>query len=177
VAAEFTAFLNSSLGVLLIGSAIGAAGLFTWQRQDWLFKERYYRSQVMVDRRLNLVEQINGETGRFVAAADDVIAAYFKGVSNKQKNEVMRAYNNEQAHWSGSYGSQQAMLRFYFPDNEVDDKFSEIVAGTKELDARLDSVWAGNDPAQAAEMSQKIRGELEMLNKLALQRILSAEPK
>jgi hypothetical protein len=177
MAARLIAFLNSSLGMLLMGSVIGAVGLFTWQRQDWLFKEKYLRTQVMVDRRLNLIEQINREGGRFVSAADDVIAAYSKGVSNKQKNEAVNAYNKEQAQWSGNYGSQQAMLRFYFSDKEIDGKFLEIVTSSKELDARLDSVWAGSDPAQAAEISQRIRGELEMMNQLALQRLLSAEAK
>jgi len=114
MSARFTAFLNSSLGLLLTGSLIGAAGLFTWQRQDWLFKEKYLRSQAMVDHRLNLVEQVNRETGRFVAAADNVINAYFKRVPDKQRDEVTLAYNTEQTQWFGSYGSLQAMLRFYF---------------------------------------------------------------
>ena len=116
--ARFSAFLNSSLGLLLMGSLIGAAGLFTWQRQDWLFKERYHRSEAMLDRRLNLLEQINRETGQFVAAADDVIAAYLKGVSKQQINDVVGAYNKEQAQWFASSGSLQAMLRFYFPEDK-----------------------------------------------------------
>ncbi len=177
MAARLTTFLNSSLGLLLMGSVIGTAGLFTWQRQDWLFKEKYLRSQVLVDRRLNVVEQINRETGRFVTAADDVIGAYAKSVSNKQKNEAVSTYNKEQAQWSGNYGSQQALLRFYFSDRQIDDDFSDIVSSSRELDARLDSVWAGSEPAQAAEISQKIRRELETMNQLMLQRLLSAEAK
>jgi hypothetical protein len=173
MAARFSAFLNSSLGLLLMGSLIGAAGLFTWQRQDWLFKERYHRSEVMVDRRLNLLEQINRETGHFVAAADDVIAAYLKGFSKQQISDVVGAYNKEEAQWFASCASLQAMLRFYFPeDKDVVGGFAEIVASSEELDARLEK-----SPAQAAEISQRIRGQLEAMNHLALQRLVSIEAK
>jgi len=175
-AARLATFLNSSFGILLAGSLIGAAGLFTWQRQDWLFKERYYRNQVMVDRRLNLVEQVNHDLGRLVAAADDVIPAYSKGVANEQKNEVVRAYNKEEAQWFGSYGAQEALLGFYFPEKDVPGRFTEIVTGSGELDVRVYSVTTGTgSPEQAAVMSKKIRGELEALNQLAWQRLLSVE--
>jgi hypothetical protein len=175
--ARFTAFLNSSLGLLLMGSVVGAVGLFTWQRQDWLFKEQYYRHQVMVDRRLNLVEQINHDAGQLVAAADDVIAAYAKRVSNAQKNDVVQVYNKQQAQWFGSYGSQQALLAFYFPQKNMAHRFAEIVSTSQELDLHLDSVWAGKEsPEQAAEVSRKIRAELEELNQTALQ-LLAIEQK
>jgi hypothetical protein len=127
-------FLNSSLGVLLVGSLIGAIGVYTWQRQDWLFKEKYYRSQVMVDRRLNLVEQINRDTGRFITAANDVIAVYSKQVTSEQTKEAVQAYNKEQAEWFGSYGSHQALLAFYFPENDISASFAAVVDSSEELD-------------------------------------------
>ncbi len=174
--ARLSAFLNSSFGVLLVGSLIGAVGLFTWQRQDWVFKEKYYRSQVMVDRRLNLVEQINRDTGRLVAAADDVIAACSKPISKEQKNEVVRAYNKEEAQWFGNYGALQALLAFYFPEKEVAARFAAILAASQELDRRVNFVWEGNEsPEQAAETSKKIKAELQALNQLALQRLLLIE--
>jgi len=175
---SFSAFLNSSLGVLLVGSLIGAAGLFTWQRQDWLFKEKYYRSQVMVDRRLNLVEQINHDTGRLVAAANDIIAAYSKGLTNEQKKEVVQAYNKEQAQWFGGYSSEQALLAFYFSEKDIADKFATVVATSQEIDMHVYYVSTGAEsPAQATEVSRKIREELEAFNRLALQRLLSIEKK
>jgi hypothetical protein len=167
-------FLNSSLGVLLIGSLIAAVGLFTWQRQDWLFKENYHRNQVMLDRRLNLLEQINRDTGHLVAAADDFFAACAKGVPQEQKNQVVQAYNTEEVKWSGSYGAKQALLAFYFPGKDVGDRFAEIVGTSRELDLHVDSVWQGREnPAQGAEISEKIRRQLAALNRLALQRLLS----
>ena len=69
------AFLNSGFGLLLVGAAVGALGLFTWQRQDWIFKRDYLRAEVMLDRRLNLIETINTELGAYIADANGVIAA------------------------------------------------------------------------------------------------------
>jgi len=172
------AFLNSSLGVLLIGSLIGAAGLFTWQRQDWLFKEKYYRSQVIVDRRLNLVEQINRDTGRFVAAANDLISAYSKQLTSEQTKEAVQAYNKQEAEWFGGYGSEQALLAFYFPEKDVRDSFGAIVDTSEELDRQAYYVSTGaKNASQAAEVSQKMRTELEAFNRLALQRVLSLDKK
>ena len=166
------AFLNSSLGVLLIGSAIGVGGLFTWQRNDWLFKERYARNQVMVDRRLNLLEQINRDTGRLLAAADDVFAAVMKKVGKDQKDEVVRAYNKEQAQWSGNFGASKALLGFYFRNEDVAVTFDGILNAVRELDGHVDAAWAGTeDPARAAESSNTVRRELETLNQSALQHL------
>ncbi len=167
-------FLNSSLGVLLIGSLIGAAGLFTWQRQDWLFKEKYYRNQVMVDRRLNLLDQINRDTGRFAAVTDDFLAAYAKGAPRQQKGELVQAYNHEELQWAGSYGATQALLAFYFPGKDISDKFAEIVVTAQEIDQHVNLVWDGSEnPMQAAAITEKMRTELAELNDLALERLLS----
>jgi hypothetical protein len=166
------AFLNSSLGVLLMGSAIGVGGLFTWQRNDWLFKERYARNQVMVDRRLNLIEQINRDTGRLLAAADDVFAAIAKRVPGDQRDEMVRAYNKEQAEWSANSGASKALLGFYFRDNDVAGTFDRIASGARDLDGHFDAAWTGaEDPVRAADSSNTIRRELEALNQVALQHL------
>ncbi len=46
---DVAAILNSGLVLLLAGAIVGAVGLFTWQRRDWLFKQQYLRTQTMLD--------------------------------------------------------------------------------------------------------------------------------
>ena len=87
--ANLLEFLNSGLGLLLVGALVGAIGLFTWQRMDWLFKQEYLREQVMLDRKINLIEKINADVGALVAHADSVIAVVVKQASNNQRNNVI----------------------------------------------------------------------------------------
>ncbi|MGK7914598.1 MAG: hypothetical protein AB4038_03505 [Prochloraceae cyanobacterium] len=95
-------FLNSGLGLLLVGVVAGAIGLFTWQRVDWLFMQEYLRAQVMLDRKVDLVERINEGVGILVAHADGVIAVIVKPkVPSSQRDEVIELYNYEQAKWLG----------------------------------------------------------------------------
>jgi hypothetical protein len=35
-------FLASTAGGIIVATLIGALGLFTWQRRDWVFKEQYH---------------------------------------------------------------------------------------------------------------------------------------
>ncbi|MBA3947250.1 MAG: hypothetical protein H0X37_22160 [Herpetosiphonaceae bacterium] len=86
--------LNSSLSVLLLGSLIGALGLFTWQRQDWIFKETFNRNQVLVDRRVNLIEKLDNDVGGLTAAVDSVSAALTKRVAQAQINTQVEAYQS-----------------------------------------------------------------------------------
>ena len=100
--ASLLTFLNSSFGILLIGSLVGAIGLFTWQRRDWVFKEQYLRNQVMLDRQLDLVDSINKDVGKLVAFAASISAPIARGpVSDEQTTESVHSYNDFQSSWFG----------------------------------------------------------------------------
>lgn len=174
--AKLMAFLNSAFGRLLVGSLIGIVGLFTWQRQDWLFKEEYYRSQVLLDRRLDLIERINTDVGYLVADADTVRAGYQKHVPGNQLSEVINEYNEQQAQWFATYSSHAALLGFYFP-SDVSDKFTEVVQATENLDRRLYLLGKSDqDNFQEAlneyyQASNEVRALLQAWNDLALQHL------
>lgn len=176
--AKLMAFLNSAFGRLLVGSLIGIIGLFTWQRQDWLFKEEYYRSQVLLDRRLDLVERTNTDVGYLIADADSVAAVFVKQSPLDQRNEVINEYNEQQAQWFGTYASQAALLGFYFPSN-VSDKFTEIVQATQDLDVQFYFLTVSDqDNFQRAynevrQVSEEVRVLLQAWNDLALQHLQS----
>jgi hypothetical protein len=63
-------FLNTSFGGVVAAAVFAALGLFTWQRLDWVFKERYQRNQIFLDRQLDLVENVNRDVGKLVALAN-----------------------------------------------------------------------------------------------------------
>ena len=166
------AFLNSGLGLLLVGAAVGAVGLFTWQRQDWVFKQAYLRAEVMLDRRLSLIETINNELGAVIADASNVIAAISKQVPTEQLNEVVRAYNEEQARWFGNAPARAALLAFYFSP-PVYKQFNEALL--KETQSLDEAVYQATDGAtswqDAWTKRESVQRDLESWNALAVAEI------
>ena len=169
------AFLNSGFGLLLVGAAVGALGLFTWQRQDWIFKRDYLRAEVMLDRRLNLIETINTELGAYIADANGVIAAISKKVPPEQLNELVRIYNEEQAKWFGSAPARSALLAFYFSP-AVRKQFNEgLLKETQSLDVAIYQATDGSVSWQDAWRSQEaVQHHLESWNALA---VVEVQPK
>ena len=144
-------FLNSSLGVMLSAAVIAAIGLYTWQRQDWVFKERYQRTQVMLDRQFDLVDKMNKDVGKLVALAADISAPILKGpVSQEQTNEAIRSYNDYQSSWFGQCEAHKASLAFYYPADVV-VSFNRIIEATGTLDFSLGSVRTQEGANQATE--------------------------
>ena len=128
-------FLNSSFINLLVGSVIAAVGLFTWQRQDWEFKERYQRNQVWLDRQLDLVENVNRDVGKLVALAASISAPILKGpVSEEETNDSVRSYNEYQSSWFGLCEAYTASLAFYF-STEIVESFTHVIEMTEVMDA------------------------------------------
>jgi hypothetical protein len=173
---KLVAFFNTGLGTVLLGAVIGIIGLFTWQRQDWLFKERYYRGQVILERQVELVEQINTGIGRYLACADTAIAAVVKKVPPDQRSAWIDQYNAQQAEWFGARSVYASLLGFYFP-SQVAEKFSEIVSATQQLDLRIYELTSagGGDLSQARDAayqsSRDVREVLQEWNDLALQHL------
>jgi hypothetical protein len=157
-------FLNSSFGVVLTTAVLGAVGLFTWQRQDWLFKERYLRTQVMLDRQLDLVERVNRDVGKLVALAASISAPILKGpVPEDQTNESIRSYNEFQSSWFGLCEAYKALLAFYFPI-EVVDSFARVVEATENLDMSLTDVRTTAGADKAYNTGLAVYGDLRAWN-------------
>jgi hypothetical protein len=182
IGAKLMSFLNSKLGTLLIGTIIGILGLFTWQRQDWLFKEQFYRHQILVDRRVELIEQVNTDVGRFLASADTVVAVFAKQAPPEQIREVIETYNDQQAQWFGAHNAHTALLGFYFPIN-VSDKFTEIVGATERFDVKLYRLSVSDKESfsqavnDARQVSTEIRGLIQEWNDLVLQHLQQPQSK
>ncbi len=107
-------FLNSAFGLLLVGSLLGAVGLFTWQRQDWIAKQRYLRVQVMLDRQMNIIERINADVGRLLAAATVPAVDIRKNAPADQRTEGIKKYNDQQIVWFEAYSAYETQLILYF---------------------------------------------------------------
>jgi len=175
---KFVKFLNSGIGLVLVGALVGAIGLFTWQRMDWLSKQEYLRAQVMLDRKIDLIEKINADVGSLVAAADSVIAVIAKQASGKQRNQVIEIYNDEQARWFGLSASHQALLGFYFPQSISDEFAKGIVNATKNLDVKVYKYAKESTKEQrmgSYEASRQVRRQLQAWNKLAMKNLQSHE--
>jgi hypothetical protein len=166
------AFLNSGLGLLLVGAAVGALGLFTWQRRDWVFKQAYLRAEVMLDRRLNLIEAINTELGAFIANASSVIAGISKNFPQDQLDELVRLYNEEQAKWFASAPARAALLVFYFSP-AVSNQFNDgLLKETQSLDVALYRTTVGDVQWQdAAATQESVQRHLQSWNALAVAEI------
>lgn len=166
------AFLNSGLGLLLVGAVLGAIGLFTWQRQDWIFKQAYLRSEVMLDRRLNLIETINADVGALIADADTVIAAIAKQSLRNQINQVVELCNEEQARWFCAAPAHAALLGFYFLPVVPEQFTEELVKSTQALDVAIYQVVSGSlQSAEAWQVSGSVRGHLQSWNTLAVKEL------
>lgn len=162
-------FLASTAGGIIVATLIGALGLFTWQRRDWVFKEQYHRNEVLTDRAVELIEKVNVETGTFLAQANDVIAAYQEQVSSAQLQEEIEGYNKRQALWFASNISDSALIGFYFPHEEMTQKFGAITQTTEELDRQIYLLSAGQKtPMEVHEVAERLRSLLEQWNTLAL---------
>jgi hypothetical protein len=147
--ARIGTILNSPLVVLLVGSLIGILGLFTWQRQDWEEKAQLSRAEVIFDRQVNIIEKINVDVGNYLADANTAIEAIRKGGREQQETHI-KDYNQRQAEWFGVSLSHQALLLFYFPEDEnrpidekISAKFQEIIEATKDIDIKL-QLYFGN---------------------------------
>jgi hypothetical protein len=169
-------FLNSGLGLVLVGALIGAIGLFTWQRTDWLFKQRYLREQVLLDRRVELIEKINADVGALVADADAIIAVIVKDAPASQRTEAIQKYNEEQARWFGASASHLALAGFYFPQ-KISTVFADnVIDATMNLDVKgyqltKEDTLQTRENAYAA--SRRVREELQAWNKLAMRYLQS----
>ncbi len=158
-------FLNTNFGVLLAGSAFAALGLFTWQRQDWLFKERYQRSQVMLDRQLDIMANVNKDAGRLIALAASISAPVLKGgVSDEQTFESIRAYNEFQSHWFGICEAYKASIAFYFPPAII-DAFDRVTGAMEDLDLSLAHVTTTEGADKAYNAGLSARAELKAWNR------------
>jgi hypothetical protein len=167
-------FLNSALGLLIVGAALGAIGLFTWQRMDWRYKQDYLRSQVLLDRRVNLVERINSDVGRYLAHADDAIAVIAKDAPLRQINDVLRLYNSEQARWFGVRGAHEALLAVYFPAPVTRMFANGVVKPTETLDVSIYAYATSHGVAsqqRALAVAQQVRQHLAAWNEVALEQL------
>jgi hypothetical protein len=167
-------FLNSALGLLLVGAAVGAIGLFTWQRMDWHYKQDYLRAQVLLDRRVDLIERINTDVGRYLAHADDAVAVVAKDAPPSQINEVIRLYNTEQARWFGVRGAHEALLAFHFPGAVRRMFANDVVKATEMLDVSIYAYSTDRGAANqvhALDVAQQVRQRLAAWNDLALKRL------
>lgn len=157
-------FLNSGFGVMVTGTVFAAVGLFTWQRRDWLFKERYLRTHVMLDRQLDLVDRINRDVGKLVALAASISAPILKGpVSEAQTDESIRAYNEFQSSWFGLCEAYKASLTFYFP-MEIVDSFTRVIDATEALDMSLTGVRTPDGADKAYESARAVYAVLRAWN-------------
>ncbi len=165
------AFLNSGFGVLLSATLVGAVGLFTWQRRDWVFKERYLRTQVLLDRQLNLVDGINRDVGKLVALAASISAPILKGpVPEDQTDDSIRSYNEFQASWFGLCEAYKASLAFYF-SGEIVDSFAHVVTATETLDISLTQVRTRDGAGHAYETGLAVYERLREWNAKTLSQI------
>lgn len=167
-------FLNSGLGLLLVGSLVGTIGLFTWQRRDWLFKQEYLRAQIMLDRKIDLIERINSDVGYLLADANGIIAVVAKEAPGNQQNAVIELYNEEQARWFGVSVSHQALLKFYFPSDLSKTFKQDVVEATKRLDLKVSMLSQQKNkkniqPVYAA--SNEVHRQLQQWNGIALENL------
>lgn len=167
-------FLNSRLGLLLIGALLSAIGLFTWQRLDWLFKQKYLRDQVMIDRQLNLVEKINNDVGRLLATAIGPVVSIAKEASQEQINEAVNQYNEQQVNWFDAYSAHKALLIVYFSP-EISEAFSSGIVGAYEkLDPQISNYVLSHKRehyANAYQGIEDLREALQSWNSRALQNL------
>jgi hypothetical protein len=173
--AKIANILNSNVGILLLGSLVGIIGLFTWQRNDWLYKKNYEKQQILIDRRIDLVERINTGLGRLLAAADTVATMRLKQTGTDQMNETIKEYNAQQAAWFADDLSHESLLGFYFPAG-VSGRFREIVDQTMKLDVCVYQLAVDQKPPEEAHrISQAIRLQLRDWNELAFAALTSKD--
>jgi hypothetical protein len=103
---------------------------------DWLSKQKYLRAQVMLDRRIQLMEGISADAGTLVAA-DSVIAVIQKRAADDQRSKVIDLYNTEQAKWFGVTAAHQALVGLYYPAN-IPAVFKDgVLEATRCLDVKV----------------------------------------
>ena len=167
-------FLNSGLGLLVVGSLVGTIGLFTWQRRDWVFKQEYLRAQIMLDRKIDLIERINSDVGYLLADANGIIAVVAKKAPGNQEKAVIELYNEEQARWFGVSVSHQALLKFYFPSDLSKTFEQDVVKATKRLDMKLFLLTKKRnkkDIQAASAASNEVHRQLQQWNGIALENL------
>lgn len=157
-------FLNTDFGVVLAGAAFAALGLFTWQKQDWLFKERYQRSQIMLDRQLDIMSNVNRDAGKLIALAASISAPILKAsVPDDQTYNSIRAYNEFQSHWFGIYEAYKTSIVFYFP-MEIVESFDSVIAAMEDLDVSLTDVMTPDGAEKSYNACLSARTELKIWN-------------
>ncbi len=126
--------------ILVVGSLIGAFGLFTWQYKDWRNKQRYDRETLILDRRVELIEKINADTGDYIGHAETVIAAIKKEAPSEQINSSINKLNEQQLQWRAVSTAHEVSLLFIFPGDkykDIIDKFKELKKSTDEVDGQV----------------------------------------
>jgi hypothetical protein len=165
------AFLNSSFGVMLGAVILGAIGVFTWQKWDWLSKERYHQTQVFLDRQLDLIDKINRDVGKFVALAASISAPILKGpVPKKETKESIQTFNEYQSSWFGECEAFKASLAFYF-ESRIVEAFEPVIDATGNLDYALKDVWTREGASQSYNAGLAVYKSLREWNAKALKEI------
>ena len=168
---KLVTFLNSSLGLLLAGSCIGAIGLFTWQRQDWIAKRKYLRAQVLLDRRIDIIEKVNADVGRLLASATAPVMCIRKSAPKAQTNEAIKQYNDQQVEWFEACSSYETQFMIYFSPSLSETFTAKVFGAYKNVDITLSAYQKNDDKeyfTKAYDALENLKSELRSWNSLAL---------
>lgn len=139
-------FLNSSIGMLLASTVVAGIALFTWQRLDWRSKQEYKRREVLLDRRIELVEVVVKDASAYLAHSANVLAVIEKAAGTAQLNAVISAYNEQQAKWFAAAETHAALAELYLPQALSTD-LATLAQGIEHMDVAI--YHATQDPLQS----------------------------
>ena len=138
-------FLNSNIGMLLASTLVAGVALFTWQRLDWRAKQEYKRREVILDRRIELVEAVVKDASAYLAHAANVLAAIEKAAGTPQLNAIIQSYNDQQSKWFAASETHAALAELYLPE-KLCSELGIVVEATRHMDVAI--YHATQDPAQ-----------------------------
>lgn len=127
-----------------------AGGALTawWKSRESENQRRYLEKQRALDRAYSLISQTSKEVATTVAAADDVVAAYYPGWSTKDINERHDNWTKTSREWRIKAQVLRSEIPPTFPDPAIREKFEEIIKTRRQLGNKITNLPRGKKAIQ-----------------------------
>jgi hypothetical protein len=148
---DITSFVNSPIGLLLIGSL--TSGIIVQFIVTW-YTDRKTRMNKQIEVQYELLNATNRAIAKILAQSQNVVASYEKKVGSEQLTSDIEAYNSAEMEWEVDARGFWLQLRVYFNTEAIIRKWDIIKQQRDELDVALYQL--GTHETTPDECRQKI---------------------
>ncbi len=166
---DVTNFLNSPIGLLLVGSLV--SGVIVQFIVMW-YTDRQTRLHKQVEAQFELLDAINRAVAKILSRSQELAACYQKRVGREQLASETEAYNDAEFEWEVDARGFWLQLRVYFNTELIVRKWDTIKKERDALDVTIYELSTGQaTPDQCLQKIERISSDAAELCQMMYARI------